>query len=140
MRPDQLHLTLHFIGAVPRSRLPALIDGLRVPFTPFDVVLDRSDKWAHGIAVLRPGEPPPGLLQMHASLQEALRRLGLPVETRAYKPHVTLARHAESASPPETITPSRWRARSYALAESLAGPPRRYRVLQRYGREAPASS
>jgi len=140
MRPDQLHLSLHFIGAVPRSRLPALIDGLRVPFTPFDVVLDRPGQWAHGIAVLQPGVLPSGLLQLHASLQQALQQLGLPVETRAYKPHVTLARRAESASPPETITPLRWRARSYALAESVAGPPRRYRVLQRYGPESRAAS
>ncbi len=126
-----LHVTLHFLGAVPRGRVPELDAELRgVPCAPFELRLARAALWPHGIAVLQPREPPPRLLELHAALGAALQRLALPVETRPYRPHVTLARHAVGAVPPAESSALHWRVRGHALVESRGG---EYLVLGRYG-------
>lgn len=131
--PPHLHLTLHFIGNVPRARLPELASSLVQPFTPFDWVLDDFAVWHHGIAVLQPsGEVPAALVELHAGLADALHSLALPVETRPFRPHVTLARHGSGAALPDGAIappPVHWRVHEgYVLAESAGG----YHVLQRF--------
>ena len=37
---DKLHMTLHFLGAVPRERVASLVQGLAVSFEPFELTLD----------------------------------------------------------------------------------------------------
>lgn len=129
--PANLHLTLHFIGAVPRARLPELAGGLARPCPAFELVLDRFAVWPHGVAVLEPATVPEAMTALMATLADALRALALPVDTRPYRPHATLARHAAHArlagsAPP----PLRWPVNTgYVLAESAGG----YRVLQRFG-------
>ena len=120
---ERLHLTLHFLGAVPQPRLPELIDGLRVPFSRFTLQLDRAGRrqmrWPNGIAVLTPKAVPQALLALHAALRVELERLDLAVETRGWRPHVTLARHASgSAAPAAQTSPVNWQVRGYALVES----------------------
>jgi RNA 2',3'-cyclic 3'-phosphodiesterase len=137
--PAHWHLTLHFIGSVPRDRLPELAQGLVRPFTPFDLVLDGFEGWHHGVAVLCPAETPPALSALQISLAEALEALNLPVETRPFRPHLTLARHAAGATLIEGHTPPpvHWPARDgYVLAESAGG----YRVLRRFGDRVPESA
>ncbi len=131
--PERLHLTLHFIGAVRRSRIAELAPALQLAdgAPAFDLTIDRSAIWPHGIAVLQPSVLPPPLLDLHRSLRAVLQRLELPVEARAFRPHVTLARHANGATPPIDQPPLRWRVRGYALIESQTAPAG-YRVLQRY--------
>ncbi len=129
---DDLHITLHFIGSVQRARLPELIAGLKVPFDAFELRLDRAELWAHGIAVLLASRVPERLLQLHAALGVALTKLALPTDSRAPRPHVTLARRAAGSSPAAVTEPLRWRARGYALVESQPAALPRYSVLQRY--------
>ena len=129
---ERLHLTLHFLGAVPRERLDALGDALALPFRAFDLVFGRPELWPHGIAVLCPHGTPEPLRQLHRDLAAALWRLGLPPEARPWRPHVTLARHATGALPPPAAPPWRWPVRGYALVESESRPRLTYRVLRRY--------
>lgn len=116
--PQQIHLTLHFLGAVPRQQLPTLVEGLRVPFVPFDLALRRCERWPRGTLVVLPDEPPPALADLHAALGAALRRLGLPVEQRAFRPHLTLARRYDGPVPAPLANPVRWHVTRYALVES----------------------
>lgn len=121
-RPERLHLTLHFIGDVPMARLDELRAHLRLPFEPFDIELGRPDVWRGGIAVLEANAIPAPLHELHARLAQALRTLGLPVEERAWRPHVTLARKAFGLRPPAEVPPVRWRAdEGYRLVQSLPG-------------------
>jgi 2'-5' RNA ligase len=128
-----LHMTLHFVGTVPRSRLPELAVALAVPpVPPFELLLDEFAVWHHGIAVLQPSaKAPDELLLLHARLGDALRSLALPVETRPFRPHVTLARHGEGATLAGAApAPVRWAGGDgHVLAESAGG----YHVLQRFG-------
>jgi RNA 2',3'-cyclic 3'-phosphodiesterase len=132
VKSDRMHLTLHFIGDVPAGRLPELSQGLAAPFEPFTLELDQGDVWPSGVAVLRPHVQPPQLLRLHQDLRERLVSLGLPVETRPYRAHVTLARRARGAKPPERGAGLRWRiGAGYVLVRSLPGGAG-YRLLERF--------
>jgi 2'-5' RNA ligase len=129
---DKLHMTLHFLGGIPTERVPALRAGLAVPFTPFSLSIGVPKLWSHGIAVLEPHEEPPRLLQLHANLAEALLALGLQPEARKFRPHVTLARRANTAVVPPEAEPLVWDISGYALVESKTGNGGGYTVLQEY--------
>jgi 2'-5' RNA ligase len=132
VRPDSLHLTLHFLGNVANARLPELVQGLQVPFSPFELSFNRATLWPHGIAVLVPDTVPEGLLRLHALLTAALQRLALQAEVRPYRPHVTLARRAEGAAPPQPGPMVKWPVQGYALMESRLDVRGEYRLTHRY--------
>jgi len=129
---DKLHLTLHFLGNVPGERLPDLLDGLSVPVSRFSVQPGRAALWHNGIAVLEPLAVPPALLDLHASLAAALPALGLVPETRAYRPHVTMARRAGGAGIPASGPAIDWAIDHYALVESKPADGGGYTVLREY--------
>lgn len=124
---DKLHATLHFLGQVPPDRVADVRAAIALPFTPFELELREPALWRGGIAVLEADAPPP-LLDLHVRLGLALDALGLPVEPRPYRPHVTFARKARGAVPPGA-TPVPWPVRDYALVVSANG---EYAVMQRY--------
>jgi 2'-5' RNA ligase len=130
---DRLHLTLHFIGAVPRARLADVADALDVRATPFALTFGRCEVWPGGIAVLQPDAVPALLCALHADLRARLLGLGLPVEDRPFKAHVTCARRAGGAVPPAPGSGAlRWPVHGHALVESRLGQGSGYVVLRRY--------
>ncbi|MDO8250330.1 MAG: RNA 2',3'-cyclic phosphodiesterase [Rhodoferax sp.] len=130
--PADWHVTLHFIGSVPRERLDELRAGLAVPLTPFDLRLDLPELWPHGLAVLGAEAVPEALQQLHAELGQALQRLGLRADPRPFRPHLTLARHAALARPPLSRPVLDWHVDAYVLMASTGDVLQRYRVLQWY--------
>ena len=125
-----LHATLHFIGAFPRqslAELAAALAALRVE--PIRLRTAGSEVFRGGIAVaLLDAEPV--LLDLHARIGEVLAGLGVALETRPYRPHVTLARKASGARPPAQQPALDWRADGFALVLSRGG---RYEVLAEIG-------
>ena len=130
--PEKLHMTLHFLGDVPRTRVAELSAGLAVRVEPFELAFDRVEIWSNGIAALRPIVAPVRALQLHSALRDALQRLDLATETRPFRPHVTLARRAQDAMSMALDEPVRWRVREYVLVESQRGAGGGYRVLRSY--------
>ena len=132
VRDERLHLTLHFMGEVPAAALPGLLDNLVLPHPACDLVLDRAAVWRNGCAVLEASQLPPRLAGLHQALALALQAQGLPVDGRALRPHVTLARHAEGSTPPAEVAPVRWPVRGYALVRSRLRAPAGYELLKTY--------
>lgn len=130
--PERLHLTLHFLGDVPRERLPELQPGLHVEFKRFELVFAAPALWSHGVAVLMPAATPPALLGLHTALRHALQSLRMPTDARPFRPHLTLARHAEGSLPPTPTSPIRWSVRGYVLVSSGRGAQQGYSILARY--------
>jgi 2'-5' RNA ligase len=132
--PERLHLTLHFLGDVAPQRVPELIYELKVVPTPrFELHFGRPELWPHGVAVLRPDNSPTQLRGLHARIGLALSKIGLPVEHRPYRPHVTLARRASGAKPPVQAPDLGWEAdNGFVLVQTLVGG-RGYEVLERFG-------
>jgi 2'-5' RNA ligase len=128
--PANFHVTLPFIGAVAHAQVPALAAACSVPLTPFDLVLDHVEVWPRGIVVLAPTTVPDVLVELHSRLTDAVCAQGIELEPRAYRPHLTLARHASRLVPVEAdLLPVRWRVIRYVLAVSAAG---QYSVMQSY--------
>lgn len=132
---DKLHLTLHFLGPVALELHTALDAQLRAVAAPHAFTLDfgRAELWSGGTAVVCPLALPEPLQSLHAKLAGVLQQLGLPVEQRPFRPHVTLARKARQAAVPPEGPIVQWRVgNGFALAQSMpAG--QGYRVLQRFG-------
>ena len=129
--PGRLHLTLHFLGDVGEGAARALMASLPPLADPFTLRLERVALWPQGVAVLEPAVLPAGLAALHAELAALLRAQGLRVESRPFRPHVTLARSAQGALPPAGSPPVQWRVGAYALVHSIAGPPLRYVPIAR---------
>lgn len=126
----KLHLTLHFIGAVPTRRVARLADTIGLAPPSFTLRLERLEVWPRGLLVLQPAQPPPQLHDLHAALARALVRAGLPVERQPLRPHVTLARRAGPAQAARVVAPVDWVVSGYVLVRS--GADGRYTIVRRY--------
>jgi 2'-5' RNA ligase len=131
-RSERLHVTLHFIGNVPDSQVLHLCKGLAVSWPGDTLVLDRPTVWRGGIAVLEAAAVPPALAALHEELGRRLHALDLPVETRPYRPHVTLARKAVGAEPPASARVVWQAGPRFALVRTVGGG-RGYETLQCFG-------
>lgn len=98
---DQLHLTLRFIGEVDRHQandIAAALESLHQPAFELSLagtgIFDRRGR----VAALWAGVVPQLPLQvLHKKIDQAVERVGLPPEHRAYHPHITLARFGRDA-------------------------------------------
>jgi 2'-5' RNA ligase len=99
VKPDQMHLTMNFLGDVPMNEIPAVCkvaaDSVR-SFAAFDIEMA-------GIGVfpsyenprtiwLGVGDGSDQLVALHAALEQGLSKLGFRVEARRFRPHLTLGR------------------------------------------------
>jgi 2'-5' RNA ligase len=96
-RPENLHVTLKFIGEVPEARLSDIRAALASVRSEHPITLDfrglgffPNEKhprvfWA-GI------EASPNLKTLAANIDGATEKLGIPLEQRPFSPHLTLAR------------------------------------------------
>jgi RNA 2',3'-cyclic 3'-phosphodiesterase len=120
--PDDLHLTLVFIGDVDPDRLSCIEAAADdVVVAGFELVLAQLETWPRQrVLVAAPGEPPPALFSLVAQLQQHLLPCGIVPEPRRYRPHVTLARTAPTV--PRRALSIRWSAREFVLVRSgIAG-------------------
>jgi 2'-5' RNA ligase len=105
---DQIHLTVRFIGQVDESQFKVIREVLsEVCVAPFEVQL-------HGAGYFPPRKKPkvlwvglkatPELLKLHAGIEHALERVGIPPENRKFHPHVTLGR-VRDRTPADEVAP-----------------------------------
>ena len=96
-KPENLHITLKFLGDIPDDRVADLANAFRrVPFAPLTLTLD--------YVLVLPGQGPARVLAAHvdgdvkplihlfSQIEAASQPLGVRREGRAFKPHVTLGR------------------------------------------------
>jgi RNA 2',3'-cyclic 3'-phosphodiesterase len=143
-RDEQLHLTLRFIGEVDRHRAADIVAALgTVNFAPFELALaapgtfDRRGR----IDVLWMGVTPQAEVSALAKrVDAALARIGIAPETRAFVPHITVARFGRDCGPlggfPVAPLPAApFVVSGFALWESRLGHDGSdYQVIERYGR------
>jgi len=95
--------------------------GDRVPRTGFVVSFDSLGAWrASGVAWIAPSVLPPPLHKLHATLASGLQAAGFELETRPFRPHVTLARRCLQPLPRAKCAPILWRAdKLYLIGSEL---------------------
>jgi 2'-5' RNA ligase len=122
--PENLHLTMAFLGMQPAEALPVLEQVLQAIALPkLRLQLDRYGYFQRArIAWLGMKQPPAALLQLQRELSAALRQCGIGHDREsAFRPHVTLARNAPAAPrgrEPEIF----WQAPQLALVQSTTTP------------------
>src|SRR5689334_8613393 len=132
--PDNVHLTLAFLGAQPGESVSALAAAAMtaaVDAAPFVLALDHVDCWRkNGVAWLGARDLPPALAALHRSLAVALAHLGIANETRPFAVHVTLARKIGRLLRYRLSSPIDWPVDRLTLVASDTGNPGPgYRVL-----------
>ncbi|WP_157216242.1 RNA 2',3'-cyclic phosphodiesterase [Flavisphingomonas formosensis] len=102
-RDDQLHLTLRFIGEVDRHRAEDIVAALGTVHHPaFALALDgvgQFDRKGRADSLWVGVSPPEPARQLHNKIDQALVRVGLEPDTRAYLPHITIARFGRLSGP-----------------------------------------
>lgn len=114
---DQLHLTLRFIGAVERPLAEDVAAALSSIATPLPKVriagVGRFEQRGRTDTLWAAVAPGDALAALHRKVDQALVRVGLDPERRAYLPHITLARLPRSMGHGPAI--ERWVADHAAL-------------------------
>lgn len=107
---EHVHLTVAFLGDVEASELPrlrAIADALPLAGAALD--FDVLGAWrASGVAWVAPADVPAPLTAMCTALHESLQQAGFSLDTRPFRPHVTLARRCVQPHPRAHCAPIRW--------------------------------
>lgn len=118
VRPDIIHVTLHFLGDVPAARLAAVGDAVAraCEGTPaFTLRLAEAGAYPHTrrprVVWVGLGGQLDLLIHLQKSVERELAELGFPPEDREFSPHLTLGRVRQNADP-EAVR---------ALGEAVAG-------------------
>ena len=122
VHPDNLHLTLIFLGATDNERLLCYEQALReLAVPPLILRLDRLASLSRsGILWLGASRVPPELSNLVQDLNSRLQSCGFSPERRPFQAHITLARDFTGPAPPaELERPLVWRTEQVVLAESL---------------------
>jgi 2'-5' RNA ligase len=97
LEPQQMHLTLSFLGNVPEDTEDALKRKLgAIAWKPFFLPIvglgQFPSKGPPNVVWIGVGSGHPHLFQLHKRVQEAALQSGIELELRSFHPHVTLAR------------------------------------------------
>ncbi len=99
VRPEGIHLTLKFLGETPAAKQPAIeqmiaraVEGV----APFDLHLGRLGKFggrsSPRVVWVDVAGDVEALQRLQAAVERELAKAGFPPESRAFSPHLTLAR------------------------------------------------
>lgn len=133
--PENLHMTLLFLGPVPDDLIAPLIERIAaLPLNPFELTLNQYGYWQRARTLwLGLQETPPALAELARDLARISHELGLPRRRRAFIPHMTLARKVNRLTPREPPPPMDWPVNEFVLVESvLGGRHSRYTILEHF--------
>ena len=94
--PEDLHMTLAFLGGVNVSQVCAILAALPSIACPLPTLTCIGETWWPNrqkprVHVIRYGLPS-ALQAIHAKVQDLVTTLGIPIDSRPYRPHITLSR------------------------------------------------
>ena len=118
------HVTTAFIGEFPESRLQELqARAAQIAVEPFRLRFDRVEFWPRPkVASLVAATVPPELQQLVDAQNSLLADLGVKVEDRTYRPHMTLVRRARPFETQRLAHPAVVEWSSFELVESVSRP------------------
>jgi len=121
IRPQNLHITLAFLGEVEAGRLQAAKTAADAAHAEgFELALDQIEWWRKPqILCLTPSAACPALERLAAGLAAQLQTEGFKLDKRPFRAHLSLARDA--ACPPgqsQLEQAVAWRSSAFALVES----------------------
>lgn len=117
---QQIHLTLLFLGNIAIHRLGTLQQAMKnISAEKFEFKLEEICYWKHNQIVYSQAKQfPVTLFTLVDTLRNALSEAGFLIETRTYKPHVTLIRKATHVAKINLDTPVIWHVNEWFLIQS----------------------
>jgi 2'-5' RNA ligase len=109
--PDQLHLTLVFIGQVDEARAREIVEAMRadLPAAPFELEFGSAGvfppRGRARILWLGVSRGARDVTELYAQVVERLESAGVPREARPYSPHLTIGRWRNDDGPRRTAFP-----------------------------------
>ncbi len=121
--PVTLHMTLAFLGDVDAKLIPEIEQiGRHVVATPFNYTVNMAGCFAKAqVAWLGAKETPWHLFALQKNLQSLLVGAKLDHDTRAFRPHITVARDIETPFEDRAIPPVRWPINQFCLVSASSG-------------------
>ncbi len=138
VKPANLHVTLSFLGnvtATDEKRLRDFCDD--IDSESFSLTFDRMTCWPKPRILCLLAEPVAGVLDLLDQINARVEMAGIALETRPYRPHITLARKVMNnlSVPFEKVT---WSAQDFCLVESVSDENGvEYHVLHRWPLKSP---
>ena len=149
VKPENLHVTLAFLGNTPDERLGDVVDAAKDAarqIFPFGISFDRAGRFPERgrprVVWLGVADGEPSVVALGEGVYAGLRSRGLRFDDRPLGPHLTLARVAEDASAAEAktvgvalgdlvIEPLRFEVTGIAVVQSVLSPKgARYTALE----------
>jgi len=131
-KPENLHITLKFLGDVDDDVLQSLIEQLSglQNFEPFMLALGHPECFGKRVLAIAVNDTNGGLAALQDSVERICLRLGFERENRVFRPHITIGRIREqkgttpliAAHKTSRIKSVRFGVDSVVLYESKLGP------------------
>jgi 2'-5' RNA ligase len=119
---SNLHATLIFLGKQKEESVTVIQDAAsRVHGKAFTLILQQLQVWRRPqVLSLCPEDMPEELQVVHSQLRDELLNIGVAVEERRYRPHVTLARKVRHNIAVSSLpAPVVWPVAGFSLIESV---------------------
>ena len=118
------HVTTAFIGEFPEARIAALqARAADIPVEPFRLRFDRVEFWPRPkVASLVAPTVPPELKRLVEAHNALLEESGVQVESRTYRPHITVVRRARPFETQRLAQPAVVEWSGFELIESVSQP------------------
>lgn len=121
MNPANFHVTLVFIGSVTEQKAHDITYRLvGVSANPLQLIFDELSYWRKPriLCLTSSAQVPAAMMDLVNQLSERIEALGVVIDKRPYRPHITLARKAQRALTAK-FDPIIWRADAFSLVESV---------------------
>ena len=118
---QNIHMTLHFIGAVTEDSIQCLCDRLdHVECSAFTLRIDRVGRFAKSkVLWLGVESQPEELLSLVEQTEQRVLQCIEDYRQGSFEPHITLYRKARHIAEDEAIAAFDWRVSSFVLVESI---------------------
>ncbi|HMO80961.1 MAG TPA: RNA 2',3'-cyclic phosphodiesterase [Pyrinomonadaceae bacterium] len=102
--PENMHLTLRFLGDTPEERIPMIaaeLSRLVRDVEPITVATGENASFGGRVLVIKIDDPDRKLADLKGRIESVCCKSGLEPETRKFDPHLTLARIKRPGAAPE---------------------------------------
>jgi RNA 2',3'-cyclic 3'-phosphodiesterase len=123
--PENLHVTLLFVGQVPEARFDAVQQAAHAcaNLPAFELSFDRAEVWGRAnLLCLTTSATPPAATALAEKLRHSLRDEVSGTSEHEFRPHITLARDLPRRRRAESMQPLRMKVNDFVLVESRPGP------------------
>ncbi len=140
VRPEHWHVTVAFYGTVTESQLPELIRRLELAGrrrSRFELELGHPGHFGDRVVWLGLDGDRDALRRLAEGAAAAGRRAGVELDSRRFRPHLTLARSRHGGDAARLLTVAvpalSWPVDTFALVQSRTGPRVQYDALAEFG-------